>query len=405
MERIDLSQSGVLAGMPGAIVTLAELFSPRVLRHFLPVIAGVWLAYGAATRLVQTLYDLPDETAARQFLQRLRAGRRMIYEQPLALRAHMVEEVRHQLPLLRVGGPGIVLVRPGEVAVTEFGGRAFRVLPPGVYSLARFEYVHTVLDLREHDQRIPDIALVTRDGIEVRADVNISYRISQGSEPPTRARPYPYDELAVKTAAYDQTVVAPHTVTNWESTPLNVTRGELKKIIAKLSLDEILQPDDSVDEPHLVIRNELERRTRLILADRGIDLVSLHIGRLQFPAAVTEQYIKYWQAQWEIKADLSLAEGDATALEEIEVARAEAEVTMIQAIVEGVRRVQQDGRTSTVREIVAMRLIEAMEKLARQSQKLEPLPKDLLSRLTQMRRDLLSTPIEGRPREEPPDDE
>lgn len=388
MERIDLSQSSeLLSGLPPAFVMVAELFHWRVLRHIVPVAAGYYLAYGAAVSLVRRLYDLPDQAAAWLFLSRLRTMGGAMMEKPIPLRANLIEEIRNELPVLRVGGPGQVRLSPGEVAVTEQNGRIFRVLPPGIHRLARFEYIHTILSLREQERFIEEIPLVTREGIELKADVSLGYRISLGSDLPTRAKPFPYDEEAVKTAAYDQTVT-PFGLSTWEDTPANIARSELKKIIAKYRLDEILQLEDSIDDPHLVIRSELERRTRLILMDKGIDLVSLHVGRLKFPTAVTEQYIKYWQSQWDIKAKLSIADGDARALEEVEIARAEAEVTMIQAIVEGVRRAQQDGHTSTVREIVAMRLIEAMEKVARQSQNVETLPSGLLPRLNQMRREL-----------------
>ena len=392
MERMNLAQTNqTLAGMPRAVVFFVELLHWRVLRHFLPVVAGVYLANGAAVSLVRRLYNLPDRAAARQFMNRLRSSS-VLLERPIRLNADGIEEIRDHVLVLRVGGPGQVVISPGEVAVTEQNGRVFRVLPPGIHRLARFEYIQTILNLREHDRREEEIPLVTRDGIELKADVNLSYRISQGSELPTRARPYPYDETAVKVAAYDQTV-SPFAVATWQDAPVNVMKGELKKIIAKYRLDEIFRLDETIDEPHLVIRNELERRTRLLLMDKGLDLVSLHLGRLKFPTAVTEQYIKYWQAQWQIKADLSRADGEARALEEIEVARAEAEVTMIQAIVEGVRRAQQDGHTGTMREIVAMRLIEAMEKVAKQSQNIAPLPNGLLPRLIQMRRELLPPPM------------
>jgi regulator of protease activity HflC (stomatin/prohibitin superfamily) len=380
-----------LAGLPGAVTFVVELFHWRVLRHFLPVIAGFYLAYGAAISLVRRLYDLPDAAAARQLLGQLRASGGIL-ERPILLSADNLEEVRDQLPLLRVGGPGLVKIVPGEVAVTEKNGRIFRVLPPGLYSLARFEYVHTILNLHEQERSIENIPLVTRDGIELNADVSLSFRISQGSDLPTRTKPFPYDEDAVKLAAYDQTVTSTGTST-WENSPVSTVRSEFKKIIAKYRLDEILQLEDSIDDPHFVIGSELERRTRLALMEKGINLVTLHVGRLKFPTAVTEQYIKYWQAHWEIQADLSRADGDARALEEVEVARAEAEVTMIQAIVEGVRRAQQDGHTGTVREIVAMRLIEAMEKVAKQSQNVESLPNNPIPRLTQYRRELLPPPV------------
>ena len=392
IERIDLTQTNpALIGLPDVMVTMIELVTPRVLRHFIPVVAGVWFSYRAAVYLIQLLYDLPDWEAARDFFRRLRLGS-MILELPLPIPSHQVEQMRRDLPQLHIGGPGLVQVQAGEVAVTELWGQVYRVLPGGSHWLRRFEYVQAVLNLHEHAKHVEGVPLVTRDGLELTADITIRYRISQGSEMPAKAKPFPYDETAVKTAAYDQTVIGPFTVSNWEDTPINVAKGTLKAIIAKLGLDEILQPNATAAEPHLAIGRQLERHTRLALLDRGIDLVSLQLGRFQFEETITNQYIEYWQTRWKIKADLSLADGEARALVEREVARAEAEVTMIQAIVEGVRRAQQEGHTGTVREIVAMRLIESLEKLARRSQNLAPLPSNLLPRLNEMRQELLPPP-------------
>jgi regulator of protease activity HflC (stomatin/prohibitin superfamily) len=389
MERIDLAGEGA-TGLQTAVAFVRELFHWRVWRHFAPVIVGWYLAYMAAVSLVQTLYDLPDKAAARQFLSQLSMGSNMVsVGRAIILRSQDLEEIRPQVPILRVGGPGLVSIRAGDVAVTERNGRFFRVLGPGKHRLARFEYVHAVLDLRQQEQRIEELKLVTRDGISVTADVTLTYRISTGGEPATRVKPFPYDEEAIKRVAFDQTVMADKMVSTWESIPVNTTRSTLTNMISKYGLDEILQPTDMAVEPHLVLRNELERRVRLALLDRGIELTGLHIGRLQFPPPVTEQYIKYWQTKWEIQATISKIDGEARAQEEIEIARAEAEVTMIQAIAEGVRRAQQEGRTGTMREIVALRLIESLEKVAKQSQNYQPLPYGLMPSLNQMRYELL----------------
>lgn len=389
IEAIQTSEQ--LARLPGVMATMFQLLYPRVLRHFIPVAAGVWFAYRTAIYIVHLLYDLPDWETATDYFARLRLGN-MLPELPLTIPAHQMEQMRPDLPQLRIGGPGLIKIQPGEVAVTELWGRVYRVLPGGAHWLRRFEYVQAVLNLEEHAKYIEAIPLVTRDGLALTADVTIRYRISQGSEPPSKTRPYPYDDTAVKTVAYDQTAIAPFTISNWEDTPINVTKGVLKGIIGKLRLDEILQPNPSAVEPHLAISGQLERNARMVLMDRGIELVSLQLGRLQFDEAIANQYIEYWQTGWQIKADLSLADGEARALEERELARAEAEVTMIQAIVEGVRRAQRDGHTGTIREIVAMRLIESLEKVVRQSQNLAPLPGGLLPRLDQMRRELLPPP-------------
>ena len=120
----------------------------------------------------------------------------------------------------------------------------------------------------------------------------------------------------------------------------------------------------------------------------GIELTDLHIGRLDLPDQVINQYIEFWQSHWETQAHLKHADGEATSFEKLEVARAEAEVTMIRAIVEGLQNAQLDQDSSTSQTIVALRMIEALEKVAELSQQAHPLPADLMPQLENWRQQL-----------------
>ena len=83
LEQINLSQTPwmlwerfvsiypLLGLFTPAILLLSELFAPRVLRHFIPLIAGWWLAREAIARLLESFYDLPDTAAAKSLLSRL----------------------------------------------------------------------------------------------------------------------------------------------------------------------------------------------------------------------------------------------------------------------------------------------------------------------------------------------
>jgi hypothetical protein len=71
-----------------------------------------------------------------------------------------------------------------------------------------------------------------------------------------------------------------------------------------------------------------------------------------------------------------------------EFARAEAEATMLRAIAEGMKRTRQGGAQVRSREVVALRLVEALESLARQSQQLVPAPISLLTTLGGIRQQL-----------------
>lgn len=403
LERVDLSAwlaSWLPVTLPQAVVSVIELFHPRVLRHFIPVLVGWWLAYTAAVNLVRVLYNLQDQPAAQRFLSRLLSGGASAGG-PVLLDGRTLAAERENSVLLRVGGPGLVTVKNGNVAITELNGRFSRILGPGVHNLGRLEYVRAILDLRQQERSAEDVAAMTKDGIGVQAAITVTFRLSSGGETPTRGQPFPYDEEAVRTAAYAETVSDDGKVSTWDQLPLGRARGILAGIVAKYRLDEILFPDAPASEPYYTIRQELTRKLRAALADLGIELTGVHVGRLELPEPVSHQYLEYWQAQWKTQIQLSRANGIASAVEEKERARAEAEVTMIQAIIEGVRRAQYSGSPAAMREIIALRLIEALEKMARQSEDLNPLPDTLLPQLTDFHRQLLPENIPPKPKESP----
>jgi hypothetical protein len=395
LERIDLSpvlepwwHNNVPLIPLGPVTFVVEMLHPRVLRHLLPVVAGWLLADAAAVSLIQTLYDLKDRENARHFLGRLRSARNALGAF-VKIKGKTFEADRENSPLLRVGGPGAVRISDTEVAVTETNGRFRRILGPGGHLLGRFETIYAVLDLRQQARAIDELALTTKDGIEIKVGVSISYRVSTGGEPATRAKPFPYDEEAVRLAAYAETVMADDETSNWEAIPAEIVKQKLTKIIAKYYLNDLLYPRSPSLDPRLTIHTELERLVRAALRDVGIELVNLHIGRLELPQPIFEQYIEYWQTHWETQTQLTEADGQAYSLEEVEVARAEAEVTMIRAIVEGLQRARLEGNADAMPELIALRLIEALEKVAEKSQESHPLPTSLLPELTAMREQLM----------------
>lgn len=395
IERVDitlvtnwLNQTLPLLPTSSGLSFLLGFFHWKVLRHIIAVSVGWYFAYDAAVVLVKLLYDLPDRAGAQQFLSRLQglaAPSRTVPEiTPATLAAERQESV-----LLRVGGPGQVKVPPGHAMVTELNGRFLRILSAGKHTLGRFEYVHALLNLQPQERTVDQITAYSRDGIELRAGLSLKYRLKMGSQSITKENPYPYDETAVRTAAYTQTVTdSKGNVSTWEDAPPGIAKSTLIGMLAGYRLDEIIYPERSGVEPYRTLRNDLRRKLRTRLDGMGIDVLDVVINRLDLPEGVNEQYIDYWKSHWESQVLLNMVDGTATAVEEMEIARAEAEMTMIQAILEGVRRARREGATAHMDEVVALRLVEALEMMARQSQQLSPLPSSLLPQLDGLRKQL-----------------
>lgn len=398
-EQIDLGTTlppwYPAESIPPLFQFVRELFHWRVLRHFAPVILGWWLAYQATIGLVRVLYVLPDGASARRFLTQLIYAGSASAKGPVTLTKELLHERRDELVVLRIGGPGWVKVRSGYVAVTEQNGRVFRIIGTGRHYLTPFEYVHDVLDLRVQERVVEEVSLTSRDGIPVTATVSVQFRIATGGEPPTRLKPFPYEEDAIRVAAYSQKIRPDGTVSRWDDAPLALAKDHLVRIFSKHMVDTILVPPGSDSHglssaPLVSIRNELSTRLRENLSKRGIDLVNVQISQIVLPDDVTKQYIKYWQSDSDARIRLSLADGEATALEEMELADAEAEMTMIRAILEGVHRARSSENGANIRDVVALRLIEALEKMARQTHQVAQLPdsQQLLAQINSFRTQL-----------------
>lgn len=388
---------------PGVMV-LYSLFALRVLRHFVPIWAGWYVARAGIILLLKELYNLDNQQAAGQFLSRLRAPTgRGGFGLPIT-REGIVTDTQQNL-FVRVGGPGRIIVQTGEVVITEHNAQFHRVLPSGIHDLGAFERIYTVLDLRSYEVKQNDIPLVTKEGIPLSTSLGVTFRLHTKGVPPTRTVPYPFDSEAIRKAAYAKTVFSDR-VAVWYDMPLPTAVGQLQKVVAGLFLDEVVVPNaenrrnpnslsqqfslpvaneeatqaertDETEEdrrrPHENIQKLVEEGTvgdlglKAKLETMGIELVSLRLGALELMDSVTEQYIALWQSRWESKRQVRAAAGQARALETVEMAQVEAKKRMIEAIAEGIRQAREEGNAGTSQELMTLRLIEVLENIAQQS--------------------------------------
>jgi regulator of protease activity HflC (stomatin/prohibitin superfamily) len=88
---------------------------------------------------------------------------------------------------------------------------------------------------------------------------------------------------------------------------------------------------------------------------------------------------------------LQKADGEVEVLESHEIARAEAEAIMLRAIAEGLQRSRRAGRDVSSRELVALRLIESLEAMAKNSGQVLSLPNRLMPQLGSLRQRVMLT--------------
>ena len=371
-----------------AVLLVAEFISFRVLRHFAPIVAAAFLARMAVHRFLVSFYDLPDQKSARELLSRLRAWR--VPKKPVVnADPDSFKRQRRENPVFTVGGPARVNVERGSAIVTERNGRFARVLGPGVRYLADFEHPFAIIDLRPQDRHKDESTMMTRDGIEITASVGVTFHIEANDQLPSQDVPFPFDRQAVRNAAYAQTITRDGKVIDWKPISLIIATDQLAEIVSESWLDDLAHPTQAGVQPHPTLNRKMRRGTRATMRDQGVTITDTRLGRLELPEEVREKYLELWRVYWEKKRRLEEAEGQAAVLEEAKIARARANALMFLAILEGLQRARtMAGDVSSTR-IVALRLIEALQAMARRSQDESPVPEHLMDTLGQLHKQLL----------------
>ena len=391
VERINIGlliPSFPIIDLQELLVQYLDIFI-RLARHYVPIILGWMLAYELALNLLLHLYDLPDRGKTSDLLRRLRDPR-LAAGKTLTVSPQDLEAQRQESTRLRLGGPGRINIPDGNIAVSEINGRFYRVISSGQHALDRFEYIHTVLDLRPQDRTDPEVKLQSKDGLELVTDVSATFKIYAPESNTSIEQPFPYDVETVRMLAYNEYNLPDGKISSWEDNALATVKGALSASVSSFSLDQLLQDELTQIGAHLTIRRDVERDAMIKLRDQGIDLIRVRIGGFRFSNDVTELRIKNWRTEWENQARIIRAEGEVRAIEEMEIARANAEIDLVKAISEGIRQARQQGYQGDIREIISLRFIELLEKMAIESGSEVHLPDKLLSQIQNLHNQLQS---------------
>ena len=204
--------------------------------------------------------------------------------------------------------------------------------------------------------------------------------------------PFPFDHEAVRLSAYQERILPNGTVGNWEGVALGAVVGQLRKQVARNELDELVYPEAVFpgrrgSNPHQTLKDLMLRDGRTELLARGIDLLAVQLGVLEPSPPVQDQRVKYWQAFWDKQHKVDMATSAAEAMHILDFARAEGEAAIIEAIMESFQQARLVGHEKSAREIMALRLIESLERLAENAKESETQPQ-LMQQLGQIRNQL-----------------
>ena len=314
------------------------LLSWGSLKFLLVSISALATALMVGGRYVQEIYELQT------FWQGLSYLWAAIFSIPLpALR---LEDGEFQLPLgafnslVRIGGPGFALIRPGSALLTERLGSIGEVHAQGGHYISRFESIQQTVDLKDQHWQAQPTQAMSKDGLVVTVDeFDVIYRLwgshhQGGIKGRSPDAPYPHSVRAVRNLAYHRNMTQNGEITPWGMAVQFIADGELLNFIRRNPVDAVTAPQPG-EEPRQVINRAAQAPgVRDSLRRIGTELLWVDIGHITVDDPVEQERIQTWGSRWEGEAALLRAKGEAARGALVEKARAEAQAELLNRIAE-----------------------------------------------------------------------
>ncbi len=359
--------------VPEPLIRLLVLtFSMRLLRFVLISFVALSTAMLAGAGFVQDVYELQDYWSALRYL----IASMFSIAYPVL---HIADGKKQLGPdevntLAEIGGPGYVLIAPGNAVLFERLHHPSNVRGAGFHFITRFESIKEIVDLKDQHWNVDKLQAISKDGLVVNThDVHLRFRLwgshrEGGITGRNPVIPYPYSIQAVRNLVYNRQV-RPDGIPSWGQAVQLVVDGEIQNYIRKNPVDAVTAPEPGRNPREEIKKAILSPGVRAALRNLGTELVWVDIGNFTIEnPGVEEQRIQTWGSRWEGEADLLRAKGEAARGATIEMARAEAQAELLNRIADGLNEmdplVLQDNQGRMAR-LFLLKVAQVLEDLRR----------------------------------------
>jgi len=299
-----------------------------------------------------------------------------------------VTESKPKGVLPEVGGPGVVVIRPGNAVVLERHGKVTKVAGPGLVRTKRFEKIRGVVDLRPQWATIKAENVLTKDRVPLTIEYGIGYQIEPQADTDERVEGVLHgngealtEEIGEVYPVYVGTIhkaVFNTTSAGWQRTVALAAGTFLRDTVAIFGFDRMFtlteDTEDEVEENRRRV-HEIERRVQDKLAEValrwGVKIRTVDIKSIEMPPEARAQMLEWWKAEWKRKiavkkakserqAMVQKAEGKAWALEKLEGVKTDARRRMIRQFINAIDGVDKIGGGK-----ITIRFIHVIEQLSR----------------------------------------
>jgi len=361
----DRSSGWIRLLFVGGIILICLKVNPR---YLIVVSAALIAVLFTAARYVQDIYNLDYFGLGMHYVLASFFG---LGYPVVVIDAGQMQLRPGEVNLLdKIGGPGYLIVEPGNAVLIERLDSPSDVHSAGRYFLPRFESVKEIIDLSEQQGNVEKVESTTKDGIVIEVSkIHYNYRLWAGKrEKILSTNPFPYSVQSVRNMVYNRSVGAEGVTTPWRKTVEIVVKNEITDYIAENQADRVLAPRYSKEkDPRVVIKERITSPgNRSRLRNTGTELTWFDIGHFE-PAKkeVGDERLKAWQAKWSGAAMITRAQGDAQRIAYQELGRMETQADLLHGIVAAIKDVQwsDDEQKENIRKIILARTAQILESM------------------------------------------
>lgn len=305
----------------------------------------------------------------------------------------------------KVGGPGLVIIRPGNAVAFERQGEVTQIAGPGPAFTKLFEFPkEPVVQLRPRWLSFEVDDVMTKDGVPLKLVGGVEGQIEPQEDTDKRlGHPDFRDQKTWKWQnakerrqiiggdfpVYRDTVFRAmymHSGPNWEATLKGATLALIREAVGKRRLADIFgEPTAGVNGDGKRVISILEQEVQSKLdgfsPEWGVKVLGVTISLLVPPTEVQESVRKQWTTAADRRSIQEIGEAEAGAIKIIEATKKDSFDQMMGVLEDAMRRVRRTGDDAQVKrfqrllETIAtnvgrdstanLRYIEALEKLSK----------------------------------------
>jgi hypothetical protein len=275
--------------------------------------------------------------------------------------------------------------------------------PSGVIFTEWDEAIDEIIDLRPQIRvTLPSFPATTNDGMTVDARIIAFFSLNRvksrrmrdlAREPMRWPPPFVWHAHPIWQALNARRMLRKDDKsqrTGWTDSLLAVALPQARQIIARYTLDYLTAPLGQPRHPRFAIRDELADfvRQRMEVGDdfnppTGLDVRFMAVPLMWPSADVQRQRIESWKNEWRRRTDEIEGRAEAEAIRTREMARAQVQGEMTARINDALQEAQASGTGNN--DLITLRFLEAMEKMAKDPTTRALLTLDSLKILQQLR--------------------